>query len=88
MSARCEHLEGVEFVDVVATECPQCVAMGDTWLHLRQCVECGAIGCCDGSKNKHASAHARAQGHPVLRTAEPGEMWVWCVVHEVGANPH
>ncbi len=83
MDAPCEHFDGVTFDDVVATECPQCVEMGDRWVNLRQCVQCGAIGCCDSSKNKHASAHARDTGHPLIRTAMPNEHWIWCVEHEV-----
>ena len=87
MSEPCQHLDGVTFDDVTATECPTCVAAGDTWIHLRSCVTCGAIGCCDSSPNRHASAHARAHGHPLARSAEPDERWVWCYEHEVGARP-
>ena len=83
----CDHLADIDFIDVVATECPTCVASGDTWVHLRSCVECGHIGCCDASPNKHASAHARDHGHVLARSAEPGERWVWCYEHEVGAKP-
>jgi hypothetical protein len=53
-------------------------------VHLRFCVACGRVGCCDDSKNRHATRHAAAAGHPVLRTKEPDENWAWCVVHETG----
>ncbi len=89
MSAPCEHLENVTFEDFVATDCPDCVAAGSSWVHLRQCVECGYVGCCDSSPNKHASRHAADNpGHPTARSAEPGELWVWCYVHDTGVKPH
>ena len=64
--------------------CAQCLDMGDTWVHLRFCVECGEVGCCNDSKNKHASRHAAETGHPVMRTKEPNENWAWCFVDEKG----
>ena len=82
MSAPCEHLEGVTFEDFVATECPDCVASGSRWLHLRQCVDCGYVGCCDSSKNRPARAHFSELGHPVVRSIEPGETWGWCYEDE------
>jgi len=57
--------------------------MGDTWLHLRLCLECGHVGCCDSSKNKHATRHHRATRHPVVRSFQPGEHWRWCYVDEL-----
>ncbi|MGI9577884.1 MAG: UBP-type zinc finger domain-containing protein [Microthrixaceae bacterium] len=88
MSAPCEHLLGVTFEDFVATECPDCVAQGSRWVHLRQCVECGYVGCCDSSPNTHASRHAADHpGHPTARSAEAGELWVWCYAHESGVKP-
>jgi Zn-finger in ubiquitin-hydrolases and other protein len=74
------HLEGREGVP----GCPECIAMGSHWLHLRRCTECGAVGCCDDSPNRHATAHHHATGHPVIRSLEPGEDWLWCYVDEVG----
>ena len=62
--------------------CPDCLAVGDTWVHLRMCMTCGHVGCCDSSKNKHASAHASTTGHPVIRSLEPGETWLWCMVDQ------
>lgn len=75
----CRHLATItELPEPASHECAECVAMGDGWVHLRMCLECGNVGCCDSSKNKHASAHARAQSHPVMRGIEPGERWAWC----------
>jgi uncharacterized UBP type Zn finger protein len=62
--------------------CRECLALGDRWVHLRLCVTCGHVGCCDGSKNRHASRHAAATGHAVVRSLEPGESWMWCYVHQ------
>ncbi|MBO6573802.1 MAG: cation:proton antiporter [Rhodothermales bacterium] len=61
--------------------CTECQRMGDTWVHLRVCMTCGHVGCCDSSKNKHASAHFHETGHPVMRSMEPGEKWGWCFEH-------
>lgn len=63
--------------------CQECVQMGDTWVHLRECLVCGHVGCCDSSKNKHATRHFHATAHPVMRSVEPGEHWGWCFTHEV-----
>jgi CPA1 family monovalent cation:H+ antiporter len=62
--------------------CEDCLAAGGSWVHLRLCLGCGKVGCCDSSPAKHASAHAAASGHPVIRSFEPGETWRWCFVHE------
>jgi uncharacterized UBP type Zn finger protein len=67
--------------------CEECLAMGDTWVHLRLCTACGHVGCCDSSKNKHATKHFRSTGHPIVRSLEPGEEWGWCYVDEVGFDP-
>jgi uncharacterized UBP type Zn finger protein len=58
--------------------CEECLARGDTWVHLRLCVHCGHVGCCDSSQNRHASKHHAATGHPVVRSMETGEDWMWC----------
>jgi CPA1 family monovalent cation:H+ antiporter len=63
-------------------ECEDCVAIGGRWVHLRVCLGCGKVGCCDSSPNKHASAHFAAENHPVMRSAEPGEDWRWCFVDQ------
>ena len=63
--------------------CEECLATGDEWVHLRLCLACGHVGCCDSSKNKHATKHFHASGHPVIQSFEPGEDWGWCYVDEV-----
>lgn len=63
--------------------CEECLAAGDSWVHLRLCLECGHVGCCDSSKNKHASRHYHATHHPVVRSFQPGEDWRWCFVDEL-----
>lgn len=64
-----------------ADACLECVALGDTWVHLRVCMTCGHVGCCDSSKHKHATRHAHTQGHPIIKSAEPGETWAYCYEH-------
>jgi len=56
--------------------------MGDTWVNLRLCLTCGQVGCCDNSKNKHATAHHKETGHPVIQSYQPGEAWRYCYVHD------
>jgi len=58
--------------------CEECLKIGQSWVHLRKCIICGHIGCCDQSIGKHATEHAHATGHPVIRSAEPGEDWKYC----------
>lgn len=82
MTELCEHLASIPMDPIVGYECVDCVPIGDTWVHLRYCVECKMIRCCDNSKNQHASKHAVGAGHSVIRSAEPGENWGWCYVHE------
>ncbi|PIG99218.1 cation:proton antiporter [Deinococcus sp. UR1] len=80
--AQCEHAaHNAGPVTPEADVCLECVALGDTWVHLRVCMTCGHVGCCDSSRNKHATAHARRQDHPVIRSAEPGETWAYCYEH-------
>ena len=81
----CTHLEEVrvtELPDEIAG-CEECLKTGSPWVHLRMCLTCGKIGCCDSSPNRHASRHAAEDGHPIARSAEPGENWSWCFVDEV-----
>ena len=82
----CEHLRSVPNDPKPEGGCAQCLALGDHWVHLRFCVTCGEIGCCDDSKNQHASRHAATEGHPVLRSKEPDENWAWCCVDEMGVD--
>jgi Zn-finger in ubiquitin-hydrolases and other protein len=81
----CAHLDQIVFTEPPdrVEGCPECLRIGSRWVHLRMCQICGTVGCCDSSPNQHASRHARAQGHPILRSIEPGEEWSWCVIDEV-----
>ena len=83
--ATCTHLDHVQILELPESVegCEDCLATGGEWLHLRICLECGKVGCCDSSPNRHASAHARASGHPIIRSLQPGEDWSWCFVDEV-----
>jgi hypothetical protein len=85
MSAACTHLDSIELTDVPESipGCEECLAMDGWWVHLRMCQSCGHIGCCDSSPNRHATAHARGTGHPIIRSAEPGEDWSYCYVDDV-----
>ena len=80
----CEHLADAPSVITPNTPegCEECLAEGGTWVHLRLCLECGHVGCCDSSPGRHASAHYAAIKHPVLRSIEPNEQWRWCFVDE------
>lgn len=66
--------------------CEECLASGDAWVHLRLCLKCGHVGCCDDSKNKHATRHFKNTNHPVIRSFEPGERWQWCFVDQAFAD--
>lgn len=81
--AACKHLNQIKFTRTDIHVCNECVRAGDTWVHLRLCLHCGHVGCCDSSKNKHATKHFRNAGHPLIRSIEPGESWVWCYVDEL-----
>ncbi|GIH92604.1 ubiquitin carboxyl-terminal hydrolase 14 [Planobispora siamensis] len=83
MSA-CEHIVTAQDPAARTSDgCEECLAMGSRWVHLRRCLSCGHIGCCDSSPNKHATAHFKESGHPVIASFEPGESWRWCYVDEV-----
>ena len=75
----CYHITAVTAVKLAKKrQCDECVTMGSRWVHLRTCQECGATLCCDSSPERHASRHARASGHGVIASAEPGERWLYC----------
>ena len=83
MTAICTHLDQIEPVTPSSTVgCSECLAIGARWMHLRLCLTCGQVGCCDSSPNRHASKHAHAEGHPIVLSFEPGEDWCWCYVDE------
>jgi uncharacterized UBP type Zn finger protein len=81
----CSHLDRITVATLPSSiaGCEECLAIGSSWVHLRMCMSCGKIGCCDASPNRHARGHAREIGHPIARSAEPGEDWSWCFVDEV-----
>ena len=79
----CSHLDTIRDVTPSADGCEECLKMGDTWVHLRECLECGHVGCCDSSKNKHATKHFKKSGHPIAESIEPGEGWKWCFIDEI-----
>lgn len=80
---KCSHIGEAKDVADKKRVCEDCVRMGSTWVHLRLCLECGQVGCCDSSKNQHASAHYHQTQHAIMRSMEPGEEWGWCYVDEV-----
>jgi CPA2 family monovalent cation:H+ antiporter-2 len=75
---RCSHTGETTAVTPDAQGCSECIALGDRWVHLRICMTCGHVACCDSSKNKHATSHNRTTGHPIIRSFQPGEEWAWC----------
>ena len=83
MPAECTHLGQIKIRDTEKRVCEDCVKTGDSWVHLRMCLECGHVGCCDSSKNKHATRHFRHTQHPLIRSIEPGESWIWCYLDEI-----
>ncbi len=76
----CTHVDSIRDLEPETHVCAECLAQGDSWVHLRMCMTCGHVGCCDDSKNKHATAHFHASGHPIIRSIEPGEDWMWCYI--------
>ncbi|MGA2758565.1 MAG: UBP-type zinc finger domain-containing protein [Solirubrobacteraceae bacterium] len=85
MTQACSHLDQIDPAVKRDSEigCSDCLAIGGQWVHLRECMICGHVACCDSSPNQHASKHFDASGHPVMRSLEPGESWWWCYVDEV-----
>ena len=83
----CKHLKSTKARTTHAKGCEECLKIGDTWVHLRLCMECGHVGCCDSSKNKHATKHNQATQHPVIRSIEPGESWGYCYPDDDFADP-
>jgi hypothetical protein len=83
--ASCTHLDTVELLapEGPVAGCEECLKIGGQWVHLRMCQQCGKVGCCDSSPNRHASAHHASSGHPIVRSVQPGEDWSWCFVDEV-----
>jgi uncharacterized UBP type Zn finger protein len=74
----CKHTDQIKITKTDKRACEECVKIGDSWVHLRLCLSCGKVGCCDSSKNKHATKHFKSSQHPLVRSIEPGESWIWC----------
>ena len=87
MQETCSHLNQIKSPSPKSDGCEECLQMGDSWVHLRLCEICGHVGCCDSSKNKHATKHFRKTMHPIMRSLEPGEDWGWCFIDEVMIEP-
>jgi monovalent cation:H+ antiporter-2, CPA2 family len=83
----CTHGSFIHGVRPSADGCEDCLRIGSWWVHLRMCMTCGKVGCCDSSPNRHASKHARDAAHPIVRSLEPGEDWMWCFIDEVVLEP-
>lgn len=82
----CTHLDQVKVEPPPLTEvegCEECLKAGDSWVHLRVCLTCGKVGCCDSSPNRHATAHANESEHPIIHSMEPGEKWSFCYLDDV-----
>lgn len=87
MAKVCKHKNLIkDFPDVDKTQCKKCVEMGDDWVHLRQCLICGNVGCCDSSKNKHATAHFKKTGHPIINSASPDQVFTYCYIDDLFFN--
>jgi uncharacterized UBP type Zn finger protein len=83
MTQTCRHLDQIREVTPSANGCEECLKMGDTWVHLRICLICGHVGCCDDSKNKHATKHFHATNHPIIQSFQPEENWGWCYIDQL-----
>jgi len=83
MGAACTHTAEIKKVKPSGAGCKECLETGASWVHLRLCMTCGHVGCCDSSVNKHATKHFHAKHHPIVESFEPGEDWLWCYVDQV-----
>jgi uncharacterized UBP type Zn finger protein len=86
-TTHCSHLNQIRNVTPGGDGCKECLEMGDIWVHLRLCLSCGHVGCCDESKNRHATKHSLATGHPIIQSFEPGEDWLWCYPDQLFMEP-
>lgn len=82
MPATCAHLSQVRNVRPSASGCEECLKIGDAWVELRLCLVCGHVGCCDSSKNKHATKHFQVTRHPIIESFQSSETWRWCYIDE------
>jgi len=79
----CTHLDQIEDVTPSANGCEDCLRTGEDWVHLRLCTQCGHVGCCDSSKNRHATRHLQETNHPIMKSFQPGEEWGWCYIDQM-----
>jgi uncharacterized UBP type Zn finger protein len=88
MATPCIHIAQIRRVEPRPPEgCAECLQTGSRWVHLRLCLTCGHVGCCDASPGKHATKHFHGTAHPVMRSYEPGEDWAWCYVDQLFLEP-
>jgi uncharacterized UBP type Zn finger protein len=80
MTTQCEHVSQIRNVKPATNGCEECLKTGGTWVHLRMCLTCGHVGCCDSSPGTHATKHFHATSHPIMKSHQPGESWMWCYV--------
>jgi uncharacterized UBP type Zn finger protein len=83
MAEVCTHLDQIHKVKPKTKGCEECLKIGAEWVHLRLCLSCGHVGCCDTSDGRHATKHFHDTKHPIVRSLERGENWMWCYVDEV-----
>lgn len=83
----CAHLDQINDVEPLTHGCGECLKTGSRWVHLRLCLTCGQVNCCDSSPNRHATKHFQASRHPLVQSAEPGEEWLWCYVDQLSMEP-
>ena len=85
---QCSHLDQIQAVTPnTPGGCEECLSMDSSWVHLRLCLSCGHVGCCDSSPGKHATRHFRTSRHPLIRSYEPGEDWAFCYLDDVILEP-
>jgi uncharacterized UBP type Zn finger protein len=85
---QCTHLDQIRPVEPNTTDgCEECLVAQGRWVHLRLCLTCGHVGCCDSSPNKHATKHFHRTQHPIVRSYEPGEDWAWCYADRLMFEP-
>jgi hypothetical protein len=87
MSRTCTHTPATPYPGPQADGCQECLAVGGRWVHLRLCLSCGHVGCCDSSPGRHATKHFQASRHPVIQSFQPGETWGWCYVEQRELGP-
>ena len=83
MTEECIHANLIKDVTPLTDGCEECLKLGDTWVHLRLCLICGHVSCCDQSKNKHATKHFHGTKHPIIQSLEPGESWRYCYIDDL-----